>query len=166
MARNRIYAIREDIATHLRGMDVGEGYTYDYGPVILGSDPALDRIQDPERPPLFVNWRGEVEQDQIAGGEMATARNRRFSIFSVTVPVRETIHTTDEGDPDHEAKAWEIEKDIHRALISGDSRARGSGGRMTTYHQHTGWEASSVGGLLELSFVVRWDHVSGDMTTE
>lgn len=161
MAAHRLLALRDNLVDALAGMSRAEGYQLDYGPVRTGGvDAAFDDASDPKwRPPVFVVWDGETEQDAVAGGEMATGRIRHFSVFSVVVPIVSE-------DKDHDARAWQAEQDIHRALIYGDSRARGSSGRSTTWHQKTNWAGNDNGGLLECVFVVRWDHVSGDMTTE
>lgn len=161
MAAHRLLALRDNLVAALAGMSRAEGYQLDYGPVRTGGvDAAFDDASDPKwRPPIFVVWAGEVEQDAIAGGEMATQRFRHYSRFAVVVPIVAE-------DKDHDARAWQVEQDIHRALIAGDSRARGSGGRSTTYHQTTNWGGNDNGGILECVVVIRWDHVSGDMTAE
>lgn len=161
-------ALWEDVKASLEGMAQERGYHHDYGRVEEDADIAWDSAADYEVPPISMMYAGEAEGDAVTGGEMATQRFRRHDGIVVSVPVKDR-----QGQ--HSRRAMRMRADLHKALMAttaaqvaagGGDRARGSGGRSTTYEARTAYAGNQDGGVLSVTFYVRWDHVSGDMTAE
>lgn len=160
----RLLALRDDLVSTLAAMSRAEGCWYDYGVVVSGAAADWEAEKDYQQPRRFLMWDGEVEQDPRHGGEAiaggAPNRFRHYERFIVSLAIKD-------GDP--EKAAWRMRSDHHKALI-GSNRHR-SGTRVNTFDVGTLWEpfyegGAPIGGVLALVYVVRWDHVTGDMTTQ
>jgi hypothetical protein len=161
----RLLALRDDLVTTLKGMSVDRGYWYDYAGVQIGTVADWDAEKDYDRPLLHMIWDGEVEGDAKHGGEAAEGgapnRYRHWDQFVVTVSVK---------DSDPEKVAWRIWADIHKAAIGQSNRHRSST-RVNTFDTGRDWIAipeadDPVGGMLSVTIVIRWDHLSGDTTSQ
>lgn len=165
----RFLALWEDFKKSLGGMRPERGYHYDYGRVEEDADINWDAAAGAfDAPPISMMYAGEAGQHETHGGEMATQRFRRYDGIVVSVPIKDR-----EGQ--HSRKALRVRADLHKALLAttaaqitagGGDRARGSGGRSTTYESRTSYQGNQDGGVLGVTFYLRWDHVSGDMTAE
>lgn len=165
----RFLALWEDFKASLEAMTPERGYHYDYGRVEEDADVPWDQAAGAfDAPPISMMYAGESGQDETSGGETATQRFRRLDGITVSVPIKDR-----EGL--HSRKALRVRADLHKALMAtttaqvtagGGDRARGSGGRSTTYEARTTYAGNQDGGVLGVTYYLRWDHVSGDMTTE
>ena len=165
MADPLYLTIRDDILTRLRAMSQANGYELDYGEVVFGVRMHGHADADYDRPDVGVRWLGELLQDPISGGERATSTTGRYPQFEVSVPVR------DDRVGDHEARAWKIQQDIEKAMIESNSVRQRGLNRCTTFPGQPEWldvdeAGESEGGLLLVVYVVRFDHVTGDLSTE
>ena len=158
----RLVAIRDDLIADLGLMTKANGYWFDYAPAKYGAAD-FQGEGDFARPTPMIEWQGTVPADSITGGELATSRSRQNEVFVVTLAVQSS-------DNDHERKAWRIRSDVHTALLGGSPSRRIRGQSLTmTFDQATLWsgggEGVQEGGILGLSYVIRWDHTTGDMST-
>lgn len=167
-AEPRFLAIWDDFKKALQSMTRANGYYYDYGPVEEDKDIIWDGAASYDPAPVSMMYAGEQGQDETYGGETATRRFRRFDAVVVSVPVRDR-------DGQHSRKAARMRADLHRALMAttaaqvtatGFERSRGTAGRSGTFEARTTYQGNQDGGILGVTYYLRWDHVSGDMTTE
>lgn len=165
-SESRLLALRDDLVTTLEGMSVANGYWYDYRGVQIGAATDWEVEQDYEAPRLYVMWDGQVDEDPKHGAEAAEGsapnRFRRWDRFVVSVSVK------DKEDP--ERVAWRIHSDLHKALIGQSNRHRSST-RVHTGDLGPAWEpfyegGKPIGGVLAVAFTIRWDHLTGDMTSQ
>ena len=162
----RILALRDDLVTTLEGISKANGYRNDYRGVQIGAAADWEIEADYAQPILYLVWDGEVEQDPMYGGEAtkgsAPNRFRHFDRFLVTVSVRDT--------EDPERAAWRIWADIHSAVLGQSNRHRSST-RVNTFDIGRNWMAfyeggRPIGGVLSVGIVIRWDHLTGDTTSQ
>lgn len=149
----------DDLLDTLGSMSRATGYHHDYGSILEDRDVSWDSGPDFERPPIHVRWEGESEQAAIEGGETAASRFRHFERIGIAVPIRSQ-------DGLHTRRAFDVRADIHAALLAGTSRARGTNGRACTYDTKTSYAGNEDGGVLEMVFHLRWDHVTGDHSSQ
>lgn len=158
-------ALWEDFKASLARMSTANGYWYDYGRVEEDADVSWDSVA-PGSLPVSMMYAGESGGDEIHGGEGAAQRFQRHDGIVVSVPIRAR-------DGYHSRMALRVRQDLHKALMAttaaqvtanGGDRARGSGGRATTYEARTAYQGNQDGGVLGVTFYVRWEHRSGDMT--
>jgi len=157
---NRLESLVTDFADTLFELSRGRGYNFDYGDVVLDCDADWDAEKDYQRPRIFVMWMGP-EPHQF-GGEQATQRFRRNEKFRVSVAVKNDGSGTG-------TLFRQVYQDMHKALFV--DRVRGSTRVMTfdsgieslEYLQEGG---VALGGIIRMNFTVRWDHNSGDMTSQ
>lgn len=169
MAADSLFlALWEDFKASLEAMGQENGYHLDYGPVEEDADITWESAKDARVPPISMMYAGDAEQDPIYGGEMATQRFRRFSGIVVSVPILDP-----EGQ--HSRRQMQVQADLHKALMAttaaqvtanGGDRGRGSGGRASTFEARTAYQGNQDGGVLQVTYYVRWDHVSGDMSSQ
>jgi hypothetical protein len=163
-----LMAIWEDVKTSLEGMSKANGYWFNYGPVEEDKEIPWDAAADYEIPPIVMAYAGEAEQDQISGGETAAKRFTRYDGIVVAIPVKDA-----EGY--HSRRAFRMRADVHKALMAttsaqvtagGFERSRGTTGRAGTSESRTGYDGNQDGGVLSVTYYVRWQHVSGDMGSQ
>ena len=149
----------DDLVDTLATMSRANGYHFDYGQVEEDKDIDFDGAADLERPPISVAWAGEAEQESIYGGETAANRFRHYERIQIGVPIKDE-------DGFHSRKAFRVRADIHAALMAGTSRARGSEGRAGTTDTLSAYSGNQDGGVLIVTYHIRWDHVLGDHSTQ
>ena len=157
----RWIAIRDDLEESLALMSRANGYHYDYAPTTRGVAD-FHAESDYTVPSPFLEWGGTVQE----GGrtdEQATARYRHNEAWMISFSIRSP-------DLDHEAMAARVRSDVHTALMGLARRTRGEA-RVNTFDVGTSWSAGDqggkqVGGILGLSYVTRWDHTTGDMSSQ
>ena len=165
--------LRDDLIDSLEVMSSANGFWHDYAEVRFQSQAAFNEEKDPARPAVHLRWMEAINGDPRTGVQDAASgaagRDRHYERFLVSA----SLVDTDGGD--HERKAARFRADVNKALIStnavlGLNRNRGVT-RSNTYAEiEVEWlpaiEGGAVlGGYLGLVYVVRWDHVSGDMAT-
>lgn len=161
----------EDAIKALGKMSRANGFHYDYAEGVVEGVAVWDVEKDFQRPALHLEWLGEQPQDPNTGAETAAGRSRRYTLWVVSVSVK-----SDESGVTHWQKGQRMVADIHKALLSTDTalglnRNRGNG-RVTTYDPAAvEWDPQTkghltVGGDLRFPFVIRSDHVTGDLGTQ
>ena len=155
-------AVWADFIEKLGDMSVMNGSSYDYGTIKEDTRASFELQTNPSRPDIFVDWGGTSGPiDDIVGDEVATGRFRHLEVAFISFAVRAS-------DGKHRAMAFDIRKDVHAILMVAAERKRGVS-RAMTYDVGTDWvpggEVESTGGLLLLTYHLRWDHISGDQTT-
>ena len=155
-----INLIRDELVTIAEDISKANGYWLDYGDVVAGAVADWDAEKDFERPRIFIAYDGEESGDAIVGAETATMRFRRHERFMVTVAVK---------DNDPEWLLQRIRADLHKAFIDEDGRFL-TNGRGAIFEAGSDWLAwpdvgVPIGGALAVTYVVRWEHVSGDMSS-
>lgn len=159
-------ALWEDFRASLSRMSKANGYWFNYGPVEEDHDVPWDAVADYAIPPISMAYAGEAGGNEIYGGEGSAQRFQRHDGIVVSVPIKDV-------DGYHSRMALRVRQDLHKALMAttaaqvaadGGDRARGSGGRATTYEARTSYQGNQEGGVLGVTFYVRWEHRSGDMT--
>ena len=159
----RWVAVRDHLLDSLALMSRANGYHYDYAPTVIGSA-AWPNEGDTARPAPHLEWTGTIAQ---GGGsdETATNRFRRDEGWSVSFVVQSP-------DGDHERMAARIRADVHMALMGGTPSRRTRGeARVNTFDLSTTWSpggrgAEQEGGILDLGYATRGDHVAGDMSSQ
>lgn len=155
-------AVWDDFLEKLGDMSVMEGSWHDYGRIKEDTRASFELQTDPSRPDIFVDWGGTAgPANDIVGDEVATRRFRHLEVAFVSFAVRAT-------DGKHRRMAFRIRQDVHAILMVTSERKRGVA-RAMTYDVGTDWvpggEVEATGGLLLLTYHLRWDHISGDQTT-
>jgi hypothetical protein len=153
-----ILSYLDHMKTTLATMSKDEGYHYDYGAVEEDKDIDWDGTPDLERPPIIVVWQGEADQDAYQGGETAARRFRHWDRFLISVPIKD-------AGGEHSRRAMRVRADIHAALIEESGRSRGSNGRVLTGDSGSAYAGNEDGGILQLTYHIRWDHVIADHST-
>lgn len=166
-----LIAIRDKLADEIETIDkVAEGYHFNYGPVGKGTMAWVGKGYDPNRPRPHLLWLGPTpgpDYDAIGGNERGYRTVRRFDRWALSFVVVAP-------DGDHEAMAWKIEQDIEVRLRAASRRNLGHTtsnnlGRPLVTLLNSEWfpgafGQDSDGGLLVMHLVVRWEHMSGDMS--
>jgi len=155
-------AVWTDFIEKLGNMSVMNGSWHDYGTIKEDTRASFELQTNPSRPDIFVDWAGTSgPTDDIVGDEVATGRFRHLEVAFVSFAVR------DPGGK-HRRKAFRIRRDVHAIEMVAAERKRGVS-RAMTYDVGTDWvpggEVEATGGLLLLTYHLRWDHISGDQTT-
>jgi hypothetical protein len=160
----RLLALRDDLVDTLNTMSRANGYWYNYQGTQIGAVADWDAAKDFEEMKPHLIWDGELVQDDLHGGEAveggAPNRFRHWDRFAVTFAIK------DKEDP--ERVAWRVWADVHEAIMT--DRTRG-GTRVNTFDVGRDWigidEAGQpIGGLLSIGIVIRWDHLTGDTTSQ
>lgn len=172
MADPILISLRDNVVTSLEVMGTGTGFNLDYREVIRGSQAAWDSEKDFARPAVHVRWDGALPGDARTGVQDAASgsagRQRHYERFLVSAAIKA-------ADGDTEARCWRFRADVERALILtsaalGLNRNRGVT-RSTTFEEpEIEWApiiegGTVIGGVFGAVYVVRWDHVAGDMGT-
>jgi len=162
------FALRDNRKTALEGMSEAEGYWYNYGEVILGGAAVWGKGHEWAAPPVYMRYLGEAGGDPVEGAEQPYRSFRRFDVFEMSVPIK------DEDAPfDHELKARRVQMDIHTALMA-DTTCGASGGvagrPRCTDLSDLAWEPAGAttepeGGILRVRYAVRYEHITGDMSS-
>jgi len=153
-------SLHDDLIDTLKTMSRANGYWYDYGDVLEGVAAGREAT-DAEVPNVYVLYAGTLPTNAETGNEAATHRFRHNERFEISVFL---------DDEKVQRKAYRVRSDIHKALITTSGRNRGVS-RCNTFDAGCVFEAIDEGGeiragVLTVLYNVRWQHTSGDMSTD
>jgi hypothetical protein len=153
-------SLADDLIDTLKTMSRANGYWYDYGEIIEGISAGREAT-DAEVPNVYVAYEGTLPSNAETGNESATRRFRHTERYTISVFIE---------DEKVQRKAYRVRSDVHKALMPAASRARGRT-LANTFDAGCVFElADEAGearaGLLTLFYNVRWQHASGDMSTD
>jgi hypothetical protein len=151
-----------DLEDTLNGMSKAEGYWLDYQKVRVDAVADLESVANLTDPDLCLLWDGTQPGDAETGNEKSTTSHRHTERFLVSVALK---------DIENVGRALRrVRWDVHKVLMSGTSRRRGQtavntfdGGVDSVEYAFEGDRAKL--GVIRLLYLVRWEHVTGDMTT-
>jgi hypothetical protein len=160
-----IIPLIEDLVRTLKDMSVANGYHFDYDGVELGK--YVWEAEDYHGTPRIQVFVNPVNEGGAFGGERATSR------FRLEDQVHAMVHLkSDDGNVVY--KALRVRADLHKAFFVDRNQGAGAGGngRPNTFHEGTEFFYYSedgrkiLGATVDATFRIRWDHTSGDQTSD
>lgn len=153
-------SLHDDLIDTLKEMSRANGYWYDYGDVLEGVAAGREAT-DAEVPNLYVLYAGTLPTNAEVGNESATRRFRHTERYEISVFLE---------DEKVQRKAYRVRSDIHKALMPSTSRARGRT-LANTFDAGCVFEPIDEGGeiragVLTVLYNVRWQHATGDMSSD